>query len=265
MQTVDEEEIETIHFYLVRDAAPKPPLLPIFLSAVALSLLVAFCATAPTEQPVTRAVIRVPAVLLPLKTFTVHADIIPTGVKVYPATTAHGFLTITNGSVISQTLPAGFIFMSNSSVSVATDNSVFVPAGSANGYGYATVTAHALTGGSIGNIPALAVDTVEGSSIYIRNVAEFQGGRDAYSVKFATPQDTQTALIQARNTLTVQSAGLHYPCVESSNGAVRVTWRCQFATYHIPAFYHVTGIKIIGKNLLVAVWFVVRPVRIWVK
>ena len=49
------------------------------------------------------------------------------------------------------------------------------------------------------------------------------------------------------------------------NGAVRVTWRCQFVTYHIPTIYHVTGVKIIGKNLLLDVWFVVRPIHIWVK
>jgi hypothetical protein len=48
-------------------------------------------------------------------------------------------------------------------------------------------------------------------------------------------------------------------------GAVVVTWRCQFVTYHIPAFYHVAGVKIIGKNLVLAVWFVMRPVHIWVK
>jgi len=129
----------------------------------------------------------------------------------------------------------------------------------------AYVSAHALVSGQAGNIPALAVDTVEGSSLYIRNLAAFQGGRDAYSVKFVTSQDTQTALIKARGALTIQSAGWHYPCVERINGAVSVVWRCQFVTYYIPAFYHVTGVKITGKNVLLAVWFVVRPVHIWVK
>jgi len=75
----------------------------------------------------------------------------------------------------------------------------------------------------------------------------------------------QTALVKARQHLAVVSAGLHYPCLERINGAVRVTWRCQFVTYHIPAFYHVTGVKITGKSLLLAVWFVAHPVHIWVK
>jgi|GraSoi2013_115cm_1033766.scaffolds.fasta_scaffold00730_12 Baseplate J-like protein len=265
MFEVEDEPTETLHIYVVREAAPKPSLLPIFLSVVALSLLVAVCALSPYQQPVTRAVIRVPAVLLPLKTFTAQVAIIPTGVRVYPATAAHGILTITNGSVISQTLPAGFIFITNSGVSVVTDQAVFVPAGNANGYGYAVVSAHAGIPGTSGNIPALAIDTVEGSSVYIRNLVAFRGGSDAYSVKVVTAQDRQTALASARQHLAVLSAGLHYPCSETITGSVTVTWLCQFVIYRLPTYMHVTGVTIQGKNLLVAVWFVARPVHIWVK
>ena len=69
-----------------------------------------------------------------------------------------------------------------------------VPAGNANGYGYATVAAHALISGKQGNIPAYAINQIEGSSVYVRNLAAFQGGSDAYSVRFATAQDIQTPL-----------------------------------------------------------------------
>ena len=265
MHQVDDAPMETLHIYFEREQPPRPSLLPMFLSVCALLTLVAVSVFSPPQQPVMRAVIRVPAVLLPPKTFTAQTPVIPTGVHTYPATPAQGTLTITNGSVISQTLPPGLTFMSTSSLSVITDTAVFVPAGSANGYGMAYVSAHALVSGQAGNIPALAVDTVEGSSLYIRNLAAFQGGRDAYSLKFVTAQDKQTALIQARSVLTIQSAGWHYPCVERVSGAISVTWRCQFVTYHIPAFYHVTGVTITGKNVLLAVWFVARPVHIWVK
>ena len=219
----------------------------------------------PSQQPEQRASIRVPAVLLPPRTFTAQTPVIPTGVHTYPATSAHGTLTITNGSVSSQTLPADLTFISNSGLSVITDTAVFVPAGSANGYGVAYVSAHALVSGQAGNIPALAVDTVEGSSLYIRNLAAFQGGSDAYSVKFVTAQDRQVALETARQHLALVSTGLHYPCSETVSGAVTVAWHCQFITYHIPAYMHVTGATIRGRNLLLAVWFVARPVHIWVK
>jgi hypothetical protein len=265
MFEVDDEPTETLHIYVIREAAPKPSLLPMFLSVFALAFFVAFCVLVPYQQPVTRAVIRVPAVLLPSRTFTAHTPVIPTGVHTYPATTAHGTLTITNGSVISQTLPAGLIFISSSGISVVTDTAVFVPAGSANGYGFATVAAHALISGKVGNIPAYAINRVEGSSVYIRNLTAFRGGKDAYSVKIVTVQDKQTALAKARQHLATVSTGLHYPCVERINGAVRVTWRCQFVTYHIPAFYHVTRVRINRKNLVLDVWFVMRPTHIWVK
>lgn len=265
MFEVEDEPTETLHIYVVREAAPTPSLLPIVLSVVALLTLVAVSVLSPYQQPVTRDEIRVPAVLLPIRTFSARVQVIPTGVHTYPATTAHGTLTITNGSVIAQTLPAGFIFITNSGVSIVTDAAVFVPAGDANGYGYAVVSAHAAITGTSGNIPAYAINQVLGSSVYVRNLAAFQGGSDAYSVTFVTAQDKQGAILTARNLLATDATGLHYPCAETISGAVIVTWRCQFVTYHIPAFYHVTGVKITGKNLLVAVWFVVRPVHIWVK
>jgi hypothetical protein len=265
MLEVDDEPMETLHIYVVREAAPKPSLLPIVLSVSAFLILVVVGVLSPTRQPVTRAVIRVPAVLLPPRTFTTQTPVIPTGVHTYPATTAHGTLTITNGSVISQTLPAGLIFISSSGISVVTDTAVFVPAGSANGYGFATVAAHALMSGKQGNISAYAINRVEGSSVYIRNLTAFRGGKDAYSVKVVTAQDRQTALAQARQHLAAVSTGLHYPCVERINGAVRVTWLCQFVTYHIPAIYHVTRVSMNGMNLVLDVWFVMRPTHIWVK
>src|SRR6266699_1939744 len=102
MFQVDDKPVETLHVYVVREAAPKPSLLPIVLSVSAFFILVIVGVLSPTQQPVMRAVIRVPAVLLPPSTFLARMQIIPTGIHTYPATTAHGTLTITNGSVISQ-------------------------------------------------------------------------------------------------------------------------------------------------------------------
>jgi hypothetical protein len=262
MQTVDEKP-ETIHLYVVREKEPTPSVFPIVLSALSLAVLFTFCALVPYQQPVTRAVIRIPAVLLPLKTFSASTAIIPTGVKVYPATTAHGVLTITNGSVIAQTIPQGFRLGN-----VETDTAVFVPAGSANGYGYATVAAHALTSGKAGNIPAYAINQVEGSSVYIRNLIAFRGGADSYLLKIITSQDRRVARMKARAVLAINASGLHYPCVETVSENLRTiseSWRCQFVTYQLPAFMHVTGVSIIGKKLLIHVWFVPRPIRYWVK
>jgi hypothetical protein len=153
---------------------------------------------------------------------------------------------------------------------VILDYSVFVPAGSAIGYGYTTVSAHALTSGKQGNIPAYGIDNVENASIYIRNLTAFRGGRDAYSVKVVTPEDRQTASITAHNLLAIETVGLHYPCQEIVNNRISivnliVTWSCQFLTFHIPTYMHITRVTIQGKNLLVAVWFVQPIRRTWAK
>jgi hypothetical protein len=263
MQTLDDTP-ETIHLYVVRETEPHPPILPIVLSALSLIVLLAFCVLTPYQQPEIRAVIRVPAVFLPIQTFNTTVAIMPTGVKVYPATTAHGILTITNGSVISETLPRGMVVGP-----VVLDYSVFVPAGSANGYGYTTVPAHALISGKRGNIPAYGIDNVENASIYIRNLTAFHGGADAYSVKFITSKDLDVAVSKARDILTSNSVGLHYPCLENqflwTSLKTTVTWRCQFLTYQLPSYMHVVRVKIQGTNLLIDVVFVAPIRRTWAK
>jgi hypothetical protein len=263
MQTVDEQP-ETIHLYVVREKEPKPPVFPIVLSALSLIVLVVFCVFVPYQQPVTRAVIRVPAVLLPIKTFTVTTSIIPTGVKVYPATTAHGVLTVTNGSIIGQSIPAEFTIEG-----VTTDSAVYVPPGNANGYGWAQVEAHALVSGKEGNFATLAINQVIGSSVYVRNLSAFSGGRDSYSVNVITDQDKQTALTKALKILAVQINGLHYPCQElylQNALQIKITWRCIFVTYSVPSYMHITGARLVGRNVIVSVLYTVRPMLMrWVK
>jgi hypothetical protein len=126
------------------------------------------------------------------------------------------------------------------------------------------VAAHALISGKVGNIPAYTINQVVGSSIYIRNLSAFSGGHDSYTVQYVTAQDKPAALASAREQLAIVAVGLHYPCLESSL-RTSLTWRCQMLTYHIPAFYHVTGVRIIGKNLLIDVWFVARPNYRWTR
>ena len=252
---------ETLHIYVVRDEVRRPQLYPIFLSVLALASLVALSGLSSYQQPETRAVIRVPAVLLPVRTFTATAAVIPTGIKTYPATTALGVLTITNGSVIAQVIPVGFIVQN-----AATDRAVYVPPGSANGYGYATVAAHALLRGKAGNIPAFAINQVEGSSVYVRNLSSFSGGRDSYAVKVTTPADRSRALSKSRDLLTSSVTGLHYPCSEQVSGAVTVTWRCIFVTYSVPSYMHITVARLVGRNVIVSVLYTERPMpRRWAK
>jgi len=271
MQTVDEKP-ETIHLYVVREEEPHPSIFPIVLSVFALLVLVVIGVVFPYQQPEERKTIRIPAVFLPLKSFTTSVAVIPTGVKVFPATKAHGLLTLTNGSVIEATLPKGIIFTGTDGIEVVTDTAVFIPSGSAAGYGIASVLAHAVMSGKSGNIPAFDIDRVEGSSIYIRNLTAFHGGRDAYSVKVVTDQDRQTAMDTARSILTNQAATMRAflaaPCnesVASEKSLLQLSWTCQFVTYRLPSYMKVVSVRLVGRDLLIDVRFVARPGRMWVK
>jgi len=265
MHQVETEPVETIHLYVVREGRKRPSLAPVIISGLTLFFLIVLSVLTPYHPPEQRASLRVPSILLPLKTFSVTEPVMATGVKFTPAKEAHGILTITNGSIIAQELPEGLLFFGHDGVEVATSVAVFVPAGSAEGFGMATVMAHATSGGKAGDIPALDIDSVEGGSVYIRNLRPFTGGRDAASIRFVTPQDRQTALAAARAYLTVQvgriQAILERPCSEEASftNLLIVTLVCRFVAFPKLPGFHITGVRVAGKTLLVDVVFAAHP------
>ncbi len=132
-----------------------------------------------------------------------------------------------------------------------TNSDVFVQAGSASGYGYATVSAHALKSGKQGNISAYAINTVEGTSIYIRNLKDFTGGKDSYSVTVVSARDTQKAIEKARNVHVqhTHTGLLKHPCqeiVQASATSVAPRWKCQFVTYETP---HLPRVKVLYATI----------------
>ncbi len=270
MFQVDEkpETLETIHLYVVREGEKRPSLFPAILSFLALSLLIAFSALLPYQQPEIQTAIRVPAVLLPLKTFRVSVSVTPTGTRTYPATSAHGTLTLTNGSILSEELPRGAIFTGKDGVEVVTDAAVFVPPGSASAFGAATVSAHAVIGGLLGNIQALDIDQVVGTSLYIRNLQDFTGGKESYQVRFITFQDRLAALARARQSLNhnISSGLLQAPCRESTDGdrTIRVSWSCRFVTYEAPQLpgLKVLHVTVAGRVVVLDIVYVERPRRL---
>lgn len=272
MQALD-DKIETIHLYVVREEEKRP--YTAFPFACALLCLVGIIAVTlySGEHPYyEHERLIVPAQFLPLKMFKAQAPIIPTGAKNYPAIYAEGTLTLANGSVLSEVLPSGVIFSARGGMEVETTESVFIPAGSAAGYGMATVPAKAIQAGRMGNIQTLGVNAVYGIALYVRNLAPFNGGNNAYSVIIQLPKDREKALSVARAVVASQKAQvgafLAKLCKETtllSQALIRLSWNCQFATYHIPTYMRVTAAHLSGKNFLVDVIFVPRPERVWVK
>ena len=269
MQQVDDPPIETIHLYVVREDEQRKrssSWLPLFFAIFCLAGMAAVTIYSASHPSYEHETIRVPAIFLPMQTFTKMQKIIPTGVKTIPATDAHGELTLTNGSVIEATLPQGMIFTGKDGTEIVTDTPVFIPAGSAAGYGFAIVSAHALIRGKNGNIPSFDIDRVEGSSIYIRNLTSFHGGKDSYSVPLQVPRDRQTAFDAARAIVITQEAKtktfLAYPCNETTkvkNSILGLSWACQFVKYTVPSYMRVTHLRLVGKSFFVDVMFVQRP------
>jgi hypothetical protein len=259
MQAID-EEMETIHLYVVRGKEKRPytafPLFCAFLCLVSIVAVTWYSALHPYYE---HERLTVPATFLPLKVFKAKVPIIPTGVKTYPATYAHGFLTFSNGSIIGHSVPAGFTIDG-----AATDRAVYVPPATANGFGMSTVSAHLLTSGI--NMSTLSINEVIGSSLFIRNLSPFTGGHPAYSVTIQLPKDRQTAINTARTLVALQKAQilafLAEPCKETIltfQTLIRLSWGCQYATYKVPSYMRVMTAHLVGKNFLVDVVFVLRP------
>src|SRR5712691_8753468 len=110
-----DDPVETIHVYMVREEEKSTTLfIPLFSALVCLAVIAGVTMYSGSHPAYEHQTLTIPARFLPPQTFTATQAIIPTGIKIYPATTAQGTLTITNGSVIAQTLPAGFTTVSTS-------------------------------------------------------------------------------------------------------------------------------------------------------
>ena len=221
---------------------------------LAVAVLLAFVLM-PDAPVYTTKTLSVPAVLLPVQIITVSVPVTATGVKNYPATQARGVLTITNGGSLTESLQMEFLLTSGRGVEVATDQAVTIPAGNGQSYGVATVSAHAVMAGSSGNIPALSVNRTYGTDLFIKNLNTFTGGKDAYSVRYVTDKDKQTALASARAQVAAkQPLGLLLkPCTETTSqqsSQVNIMLTCQPISYHVPAGLKIVGVRVQGMRVV---------------
>ncbi len=101
MQAVD-NEIETIHLYVVREDKRRPQtLLPVIFSVLCFLGIIAVSVYSGDHPHYEHQTIRVPAHFLPIQTLIATVPIVRTGVKTYGATTARGVLTVYKGFVSS--------------------------------------------------------------------------------------------------------------------------------------------------------------------
>ncbi len=276
----EETRKRTIHVWMVSEPEPEeepeeqgrsrlprwPDIGQRCVQLLALLLLAIVC-TAESSPAFRVRTLTVPAILLPVQTIAARAAIIPTGVKTIPARQARGILTVYNGSILQQELPAGFIVTSPSGIEIATDQAVVVPPANLPEPGVATVPAHAVQPGAAGNIAASSISANDGSSLVIKNLTAFTGGRDARTEKYVTSQDTDHALAAARNQVEQEQLAATHPgvlvgCTETARvetSSVIVSGACQYATWKTPKGAQVLSASVQGRVIVLKVREVVVP------
>ena len=124
------------------------------------------------------------------------------------ARAATGTLTFYNTSFTAQTVAAGTILTGGDGEQIVTLSSIAIPANSPPADGQATVGAQTREVGARGNIPALDVNGLFSSTLYVRNLTAFSGGRDArdFLVVASADQDHAVASLQAKVAASMSAA-----------------------------------------------------------
>jgi hypothetical protein len=213
-------------------------LLDILSPACLLLLFFAFSSFNVSSQWIT-----VPLQFLPVQTFTTTITVVPTGKNVVPATSAHGTITVYNGSLLRQQLRQTVLMVNGAEF--ITDGPVTIPASQPPALGVVTVSAHAVASGQIGNIGAKSINVAYSDTITMQNLTPFTGGADEQTTTYATDNDKSKALSIARATLDAKAK--RYPamldgCSKTSTQndlTLSAVWSCRFARYHVDAGVHV--------------------------
>ena len=132
-----------------------------------------------------------------------------TGFVNTPATFATGTLTFTNGSFAPYGVSANTVFTDAQGVQVENDVLAYIPAANPNGgFGRVTVSAHAITGGTRGNIRAFDFSNMvccANNSVLVSNTVGFGGGQDPQKFTAVQQSDIDNAAAPFKQPL-LQSA-----------------------------------------------------------
>jgi hypothetical protein len=134
-----------------------------------------------------------------------------TGKRHQAATRASGTITFYNGLLSSQTIAAGTVLTGQNGVEIITDQPAPLPAANPPMEGQVTVSAHAITTGASGNIPAYDIDQACCvTSVLAKNIKAFTGGQSARSYTVVTKSDLEAAATTIKTTLdTSEQAALN--------------------------------------------------------
>jgi hypothetical protein len=186
-------------------------------------------------------------------TLTRSATIPTTGHGHQDARAASGTLTFYNGNASPQTIAIGTVLTGADGIHVSIDQSVTIPAANPPYLGQATITATTLQVGSASNMHADDLNGTVASSVFVKNLAVFTGGRDerTYQAVAKSDIDSLTSTLQATIAQEIPQAFLVAPdegvypiqCVstvtpdhrsgdEASTVTVHVASTCQGRAYN---------------------------------
>lgn len=139
----------------------------------------------------------------PVQSQTVNA----TGTGTTPGVQAIGQLIFYNEQIRPQLLPAGTVIVDAEGVQIVTDTDVTIPGNNPPSLGQSQVTAHAVTPGTKGNIPALDFNNVPCCmpGILVSNPNGFGGGQNAQSYTYVQQSDIDNATTTLASTLTART------------------------------------------------------------
>ena len=284
-QIVDEQPMETLHLYVVPEVPnPRRDYLSIFITILCSLIVIGIIALSvfsPTPDHSVEFTITVQGFALPpvTKTTTVTATATVKGHN--DATFATGILTFYNGALYTQIIPLGTILIGSDGVSVITDAQTVIPPAAQTTpptYGYTSVPAHSLKGGTAGNIQARDINLACCvTSVIAQNHFAFTGGRNARNFTYLTKQDvthTITALLPTLHSqalsLFPSSPILNPTCTtatattprvgkETKSAMLTIVETCKAFSYSISIaqFAIVTYNKRFGSGVLAHIQFVV--------
>jgi hypothetical protein len=147
---------------------------------------------AKSQQLTVNGTLQLGRVLSPI-TLSRSQTVSTTGKGHQDALSATGTLTFYNGSNVAQTINVGTVLTGQDGVQVATDQTLTVPAANLPQIGEAAVSAHAVTKGSQGNIPAYDLTIALSNDLTVKNLTPFHGGQDERDFQTVTKSDIANA------------------------------------------------------------------------
>ncbi len=217
MKAMQEEQIETVHIYVVPEdqLPPEPTYLNVacyFLCGFLLLGIIAFSWYSQTPSQTISFHITIAGFRLPSVTKTMQVTIQATGRGRINATFAQGTITFYNGQSYTQIIPVYTILKGSDGVAIITDAQAVIPPAAQTippTYGQASVVAHAIESGTIGNIQAGDInEPCCVTSVIAQNPYTFSGGRDARDFTFLSKHDVANAVLSLIPTLQQETQAL---------------------------------------------------------